>query len=112
MNYDFLGKTTTAEERELLMNFLRLPPQKILLFASAIISSYIATFSDPKSKELLLKTVINSIKLALSKDSIILKCSFCEQPFYTLIDNANDPSPLCPKCVFPDLGIEMDLKNA
>ena len=109
MDYSVLNKTTTKEDRELLMKFMDLPPQKILMYASAILSAYISTFSDEKNKEFVLKTVIDSITKEVYKKIMVVECAFCHKDFYTHAENLKDGHPLCPKCVFPDLGAEKEI---
>ena len=103
MDYTVLSRTTTPEDRELLMKFLELPPQKILMYASAILSAYIKTFSEEKSKDLLLETVIKAITEDVKKKTVMVTCSFCEKGFYTYVENMHDPQLICPTCALPDL---------
>ncbi len=106
MDYNVLNRTTNKEDRALLMKFMELPPQKLLMFSSAILAAYISTFSDDKSKQLLLETVVNSITKEVYKESIVVQCSFCKEEFYMRKGKKKEKNPICPKCTFPDLGIE------
>jgi hypothetical protein len=103
MDYSVLDKNTTAEDRDLLMRFSELQPQKMLMFASSIIGTFISTLSKQESKDMILRTVIEQITKLSCGESIKLKCSFCQNDFYTSEANKNISNPLCPRCVFPDL---------
>ena len=98
--YNILHAVTNEKERKLLMDFMELEPNKILLYASAIISSYIGTFSSEESKDALLETVINSITKESKRKNIKVPCSFCENEFYT---KEGSGVTTCPECNFPDL---------
>lgn len=103
MDYSTLDKNTTAEDRDLLMKFSELPPQKMLMFASSIIGTFISTLVKQESKDVVLQTVIEQITKLSYGESIKIKCSFCNNDFYTSEVNKNVSNPLCPRCVFPDL---------